>query len=147
MTQNDACALLDEDHRKVERLFADYQAAGDRSKKNELAQTICTELTVHAQIEEEIFYPPFRQATGDNDMVDEAEEEHQEARDLIAKIEAADAPDALIAQLQKAIDHHVKEEREEMFPKARSTAGLDLMALRRQLESRKAELMASHQAG
>ena len=83
MTQQDACTLLDSDHQKVERLFAEYQSAGgDSSRKSELAQTICQELTVHATIEEEIFYPAFRQATGDNNLVDEAEEEHQDAKDL-----------------------------------------------------------------
>jgi iron-sulfur cluster repair protein YtfE (RIC family) len=148
MTLNDACALLDDDHKKVERLFADYEAAGsDTTKKSQLAQAICMELTVHASLEEEIFYPPFRQATGDDDMVDEAEEEHQEARDLIAQIEGSHAPDdALVTELQEAVEHHVKEERDEMFPKARSTPALDLMDLRRRLEARKMELLTSYQA-
>lgn len=85
MTQKDACALLDSDHEKVERLFAEYQSAGsDTLKKSQLAQAICMELTVHTTIEEEIFYPAFRKAARDNKLVDEAEKEHHEARDLIA---------------------------------------------------------------
>ena len=143
MAQQDACALLDSDHQKVERLFAEYQSAGsDLDKKSRLAQTICNELTVHATIEEEIFYPAFRKASGDDDMVDEAETEHQEAKDLITEIEDAEQMDPLVAQLQKAIEHHVKEEREEMFPKARAASGLDLVALGAQLMARKAELAA-----
>lgn len=147
MPQQDACELLDSDHQKVERLFAEYQSAGnDQTKKSRLAQTICSELIVHATIEEEIFYPAFRKAVGDTGMVDEAEQEHQEARDLISEIEDAEQMDPLMAELQKAIEHHVKEERSEMFPKARKTSGLDLAALAKQLESRKRELMAGSQA-
>lgn len=147
MPQQDACALLDSDHEKVERLFAEYKAAGnDRDKKSKLAQTICQELTVHATIEEEIFYPAFRKATGDAEMIDEAEDEHQEAKDLITEIEDAKEMDPLMAELEDAITHHVKEEREEMFPKARKTKGLDLVALAGELEARKSELMAGSQA-
>lgn len=146
MPQQDACALLDNDHQKVERLFAEYQSAGnDQTRKSRLAQTICLELTVHATIEEEIFYPAFRKATGEDEMIDEAEQEHQEARDLITEIEDAEQMDPLIAKLQKAIEHHVREERDEIFPKARKTSGLDLMALGARLESRKRELMSGSQ--
>jgi hemerythrin superfamily protein len=146
MSQQDACALLDSDHRRVEKMFADYQSADDKSEKSRLAQAICQALVVHSTIEEEIFYPAFRKAAGDDDMVDEAEDEHQEARDLITEIEDAEQMDPLMARLQEAIEHHVSEEREEMFPKARELPGLDLMALGAQLESRKRELMAGSDA-
>jgi hemerythrin superfamily protein len=145
MTQQDACTLLDTDHQKVERLFTEYQSAQDATKKSQLAQEICMELTVHAIIEEEIFYPAFVAATRDDDLVEEAQEEHQQAKDLIAEIEDGDKIDALMARLQKAIEHHVKDERTEMFPKARKAAGMDLMALAAQLETRKQELMANYQ--
>jgi hemerythrin superfamily protein len=145
MTQQDACTLLDTDHQKVERLFTEYQSAQDASKKSQLAQKICMELTVHAIIEEEIFYPAFLAATRDDDLVEEAQEEHQQAKDLSAEIEDGDKIDALMARLQKAIEHHVKDERTEMFPKARKAAGMDLMALAAQLETRKQELMANYQ--
>ena len=144
MTQQDACTLLDADHQKVERLFTEYQSAQNASKKPELAQEICMELTVHATIEEEIFYPAFRAATRDDRLVDEAQDEHQEAKDLIAQIEDGDKIGALMARLQKAVEHHVQEERTEMFPKARKTGGMDLMALGAQLEARKQELMANY---
>ena len=145
MTQQDACTLLDTDHQKVERLFTEYQSAQNASRKSQLAQEICMELTVHATIEEEIFYPAFRAATRDDKLVEDAQEEHQQAKDLIAEIEDGDKIDPLMAQLQKAIEHHVKDERTEMFPKARKAAGMDLGALAAQLESRKNELMANFQ--
>ncbi len=146
MPQQDACTLLDADHQKVEKLFAQYQAAGnDLPTKSRLAQAICLELTVHATIEEEIFYPALREASGDSKMVDEAEKEHGEARDLITEIEDAEQMDPLMARLQQAVEHHVKEERGQMFARARGIAGLDLMALGAQLENRKRELMAGAQ--
>ena len=144
MPAQDACDLLDADHRKVEMLFGQYRAA-DASQKPDLAQQICMELVVHATIEEEIFYPAFRQATKEDGMVDEAEQEHDEAKDLIAEIEDAEATDALMRQLQEAIEHHVDEERKEMFPKARKATGLDLVQLGAKLQARKTELMANVQ--
>jgi iron-sulfur cluster repair protein YtfE (RIC family) len=141
MPQTDAIAMLDEDHQRVEQLFADFQAATDPSQKLTVAQLICMELTVHAQLEEEIFYPAYQQATGDQDLVQEAQEEHQEAKDLIAQIEGNQQPDALVLELQQAIEHHVQEEREEMFPKARKAQGLDLAGLAQQMEQRKVALV------
>ena len=146
----DACDLLDADHIAVKHLFVDYarQAvampaeAGDRQA---LAERICQELTVHAQIEEEIFYPALRQATGADELLDEAEAEHQQAKDLIARIQGMHAPDPamdeLVAQLARAIEHHVKEERDQLFTKARATPGLDLVALAGKLKARQEELM------
>ena len=146
MTQKDACALLDGDYEKVERLFAEYKSAGsDQSRKSDLAQAICIELSVHAALEEEIFYPALRKAAGDNKLVDEVEKEHHEARDLISEIEDAEQMDPLMARLQEIIEHLVKEEREEMFPKARTASGLDLMALASLMERRRAALMAGYE--
>jgi hemerythrin superfamily protein len=147
MAQQDAIALLDADHMHVEQLFAEYQTAGDdQERKRQVADQICQELTVHAQIEEEIFYPAVRRATGDNQMVDDAEKEHDNARELINVIEAGPYDDETMTKLQRVIEHHVKEEREEMFDHARRTPGLDLMQLGQQLEQRKSELMAGHTA-
>jgi len=102
---------------------------------------------VHAQIEEEIFYPALRQAVpAAADVLDEAEEEHAQAKSLIAQIRAlraADpAADALVAELARAIEDHVKEERDELFPKARSASGMDLVALAQRLKERQRELAA-----
>ncbi len=151
--QKDACDLLDADHRAVKKMFKEYEeltsskARGAAQKKMDLARQICRELTVHAQIEEEIFYLALRENMKDTDLLDEAEVEHQSAKDLIAQIEsAAEADemfDAKVKVLGEYIDHHVKEERGEIFPKARSARRLDLVAMRDELETRKEELMAA----
>jgi hemerythrin-like domain-containing protein len=154
--EKDACDLLDTDHKAVKRMFKEYEElTGSRArsamqKKMDLAHQICHELTVHAQIEEEIFYPALREAIKDTDMLAEAEVEHQTAKDLIAQIEAmADADemfDAKVKVLGEYIDHHVKEERNEIFPKARSARKLDLIAMRDELQARKDELVAEMEA-
>jgi hemerythrin-like domain-containing protein len=150
-TPKDACDLLDADHRAVKKLFKEYEElAGSRARtatqrKLELAREICQELTVHAQIEEEIFYPALREAIKDTDLLAEAEVEHQTAKDLIAQIESVSEPDemfdAKVTVLGEYIDHHVKEERNEIFPKARAARKLDLVAMRDELAARKEELM------
>lgn len=142
MTQQDACTLLDDDHNEVARMFAQYKAAHDASKQELIASRICQELLVHMQIEEEIFYPAFQKATGDQQLLADANKEHAQARELIASIQAARHDAKLMLELEDAIQHHVNDEREKMFPKARKTQGLDLMALAQQLEARKSELTA-----
>lgn len=147
----DACSLLDADHRKVKKMFGEYEtltnskSATAGEKKRELAKEICLELTVHARIEEEIFYPALREAIKETDLLDEAEVEHGTAKDLIAQLEeATDADemfDAKVKVLGEYIDHHVKEERNEIFVKARAAKELDLVAMRDQLTTRKEELM------
>jgi hemerythrin-like domain-containing protein len=148
----DACDLLDADHRNVKKMFKEYEELTDSrgrnsaQKKMELAQQICMELTVHARIEEEIFYPALRDAIKDTDLLDEATVEHQSAKDLIAQIEsgseADDMFDAKVKVLGEYVDHHIKEEKNEIFPKARAARKLDLMAMRDELETRKEELMS-----
>ena len=148
----DACSLLDADHRKVKKMFKDYEtltgsrAASASQKKRDLANEICMELSVHAQVEEEIFYPALRAAIKATDLLDEAEVEHGTAKDLIAQLqEAADVDDmfdAKVKVLGEYIDHHVKEERNEIFVKARAARGLDLVAMRAELEARKEELLS-----
>jgi hemerythrin superfamily protein len=148
----DACDLLDADHKAVRKLFREYEelseskARGAIQKKMDLAQQICHELTVHAQIEEEIFYPAVREAIKEKDTIAEAAVEHQTAKDLIAQIEGMSEPgemfDAKVRVLGEYIDHHIKEERGEIFPKARASRKLDLMAMRDELEARKEELMS-----
>ena len=144
--QDDATALLDEDHNKVIRLFEMYKDAREEAPRRVLAQQICQELLVHMQIEEEIFYPAFRKATNDEEVLQDAEEEHEEARKMIARIEQAPTDARLMLELEDAILHHVNDEREDMFPEARKAKGLDLMQLARQLQARKSELMAGHPA-
>lgn len=148
--KKDACDLLDADHKAVKKMFMEYEelteAGGNtKEKKRVLAERICNELTVHAQIEEEIFYPAIRKAIKDELMMNEAQVEHTSAKDLIAQIQSmtpADAMfDAKVTVLGEYIDHHVKEERTEMFPKARASK-VDLVAMREVLQNRKEELMA-----
>ena len=152
----DACSLLDADHRAVKKLFNQYdELAGSKAKssiekRRELAERICMELTVHAQIEEEIFYPAVRAAIKEQDLLDEATVEHASAKDLIAQIQSTsevdDMFDAKVKVLGEYIDHHVKEERNEMFPKARASK-LDLVDMRDELQARKEELMAEAMEG
>ena len=155
-TGKDACDLLDADHKAVKKMFKEYEElTNSRSrsagqKKMDLAHRICQELKVHAQIEEEIFYPALRGAIKETDLIDEADVEHASAKDLIAQIEAAgeadDMFDARVKVLGEYIDHHVKEERTEMFPKARAARKLDLVAMRDELEARKEELKGEMEA-
>ena len=141
----DAIQLLRADHRKVQGLFDQFEKARGDDKKAELAQEICAELKVHAQIEEEIFYPAARKALKEQDLIDEAAVEHASAKDLIAQIEQARTGDELfdakVTVLGEYIKHHVKEEQNELFPQVKKTK-LDLKALGRELAERKDALTA-----
>jgi len=149
----DALDLLDADHRAVRQLFQDYRklAANDapEARRKALAEQICMELTIHAKLEEELFYPPVREAIRDDDLMDEAEVEHAAARDLIVQILSMDPHeelyDAKVTVLGEYIEHHVREEREEMFPKARRS-GIDLLRLGERLRERRRELEAVPEA-
>ena len=111
----------------LEGLMALHEAGekGSEDMKQELIDSVCAALTVHMQIEEEIFYPAFGRATGDDKLLQEGEREHREARELIAKVDAEPANGKLMLELEDAILHHVNDEREKMFPKARS-AGMNV---------------------
>lgn len=144
----DAIELLEQDHADVKDLFDQYDELADNegseADKQAIAQEICTMLTVHATIEEELFYPAARDALKEDDLVDEAVVEHASAKDLIAQIEGMepndDLYDAKVKVLGELIDHHVEEEEGEMFPKVRNT-GLDLQVLGLAMASRKEELL------
>ena len=151
----EATALLKADHKAVDLLFQQYEAARSSTKKKALASSlaknkpivsqICTELTVHAQIEEEIFYPPVQAELKDKELIPEAIVEHATLKDLIAQIEDGNPEDALydakVKVLSEYVKHHVKEEQNELFPKVKASK-LDLYALGEQLAQRKEELMA-----
>ena len=143
----EALDLLTADHNRVRGLFTRFQAAEENpGEMATLAQKIITELEVHTQIEEEIFYPAFLEATQEEDIHHEAEVEHNGAKRLIAEIEASgpddDYYDAKVKVLSEMITHHVNEEekRDGMFAKARKSE-MDLEALGERLAARKAELM------
>ena len=135
----DAVTLLKQDHDDVNRMFEEFESA-DEDRKFELAAEICQALTVHATIEEEIFYPAARRAGIDADLLDEADIEHASAKELIAQIEGGnpddDHYDAKVKVLGEYITHHVVEEHTEMFPKCRRS-GMDLVGLRGEMEARK----------
>ena len=141
----DAIALLKKDHRTVEDLFADFEKASGDSRKQKLATQICLELSVHAQIEEEIFYPAC-EGKVDEDLLKESYVEHDGAKVMIAEIMAGEPSDEFfdskVKVLSEEIEHHVQEEEKRMeglFAQARK-AGLDMDALGEQLAARKTEL-------
>lgn len=144
----DAIAMLMEDHKKVRKLFKEFEKLKESSdsngKKSELVTQICNELTIHAQIEEEIFYPAVRDAIDEDDLMDEAEEEHLSAKDLIAQLEdmqpGDDHYDAKVTVLGEYVDHHIDEEQEQMFPKVKrekvdtAILGVQMMQLKNELQ-------------
>ena len=146
----DAIALLKSDHRKVEDLFADFQKASAERRKEAIAQQICMELSIHAKIEEEIFYPAC-EGKVEEDLLKESFVEHDAAKLMIAEIEAANGEsddffDAKVKVLQEEIEHHVEEEEKRMeglFAQARK-AGLDMDALGEELAARKDVLTAQY---
>jgi hemerythrin superfamily protein len=144
----DAIKLLKDDHKEVKAWFEAFDKTDDDAKKQELADKICKALTVHAQIEEEIFYPAAYEALDEegDDMLDEAEVEHASAKELIAQIEASKVGeplfDAKVTVLGEYINHHVEEEESELFPECRAS-DMDLKELGTRLAARKAELMAA----
>jgi len=147
-TNENAVALLKADHRKVEGLFESFERARTEDRKQALVEQICTELMVHATIEEEIFYPACKGKIEDEELLDEAYVEHDGAKVLIAELLQASPShefyDAKVKVLSELIKHHVKEEEmrsEGLFAEARD-AGVDLEDLGERLKARKAQLLA-----
>jgi hemerythrin superfamily protein len=145
----DAIAALTADHKKVKALFAEFKRLkeqDDAQEKAELVSRICMELKVHAEIEEEVFYPAVRKQIDDEDLMDEALVEHASAKELIAQLEEMDPEDELydakVTVLGEQIDHHVKEEEGEMFPKAKK-AKVNTPELAAQMAERKAAVQAA----
>jgi len=142
----DAVALLRADHKKVSELFEEFETSRSSAKKKALVAQICEELTVHAELEEEIFYPAVKAALKDKELVPEAVVEHASIKDLIAQVEGADPDgeeyDAKVKVMSEYVKHHVKEEQNEMFPKVQGTR-LDLVALRDEMLARKEELLGA----
>jgi len=145
----DAIALLKSDHRKVEGLFADYEAAKGDARKKALAEQICMELTIHTRIEEDVFYPACKGGV-DEALLNEAYVEHDGAKVLIAEIEAGGPDerfyDTKVKVLSEMIEHHVEEEEkrvEGMFSQARK-AGLDMDGLGERMAEEKHRLQATY---
>ena len=147
-TITDAIAMLEADHKKAQKAFKDFEKLKETDKRREktaIVQQTCADLTVHMKVEEEIFYPAVRKAIQDGDLMDEASVEHAGAKSLIAQLSSMqsgdDLYDAKFTVLGENINHHVKEEQDEMFPKVRK-AKLDLIVLGQQIAQRKAQLMS-----
>lgn len=141
----DAIALLKADHEAVSQLFAEYEKTRSVPNKKALVAEICTALTVHARIEEEIFYPAVKTALKDKLLVPEATVEHGSVKELIAQLEGAEPDgemyDAKVKVLSEYVKHHVKEEQNEMFPKVKASA-LDMVELGARMAARKDALLA-----
>lgn len=142
-TATDALSLLREDHEKVKKAFREFEKLGDQaySSKKKLAENICRDLEQHTKIEEEIFYPAFQRKTkGEKSLVNEAVVEHGTAKDMIRQIRKMDAKDELFSAKVKVlgeyVNHHIKEEEEEMFPQLEK-ANIDLLALGEKMAERK----------
>jgi hemerythrin superfamily protein len=142
----EATAILRADHKLVSDLFEQYEKSRSPEKKKELVAQICKELTIHAQVEEEIFYPAVQAALKDHELIPEATVEHATLKDLIAQVEGLEPDgemfDAKIKVMSEYVKHHVKEEQNEIFPKARATS-LDMTELGDQIMARKQELMGA----
>jgi len=149
----DAVTLLSSDHAEVKQMFEEYrqlvQNDADDDRRGELAGRICSALTVHAEIEEDIFYPALRERLEDDLALDQAEVEHAIARDLVEQIEAMEPDDALfdarVLVLAEYVEHHVQEEESEIFPQAEKS-GIDLEELGAELAERRHELRAELEA-
>jgi hemerythrin superfamily protein len=150
----DAIALLLADHKRVKALFKEFAAArkdeDDTERKRDLVAQVCRALRIHTELEEEIFYPAVREQIGDSDLMDEALVEHAGAKELVRQLEGMDPEDELydakVTVLGEQIDHHVKEEEGEMFPKAKK-AKVDTAELGTQMAQRKAALEESLDEG
>ena len=144
----DAIHLLKEDHAKVKGLFEDFENTEDQKEQQDIAGKVIQELTIHAEIEEEIFYPAVREAIEESDIMDEAEEEHHVAKVLMEELKHMDSSNehfaAKFTVLAENVRHHIKEEEGDMLPKAKK-ADLDMEQLGQQMMERKQELM--HQMG
>jgi hemerythrin superfamily protein len=144
-TTNDALSLLIKDHKDVKEMFEQFDGLSDGSKatKKKVADQICQALTVHTQLEEKIFYPAVREAISDEDLIAEALVEHASAKKLIEQIQDMEADDDLydakVKVLSEQVEHHVREEEDEMFPKVRKT-NLDISALGEKMMALKEQL-------
>ena len=145
---NPVLAMLKDDHKKVKGLFEEYKSANSR-KQQEIAGTVVQELEVHAALEEKLIYPAIREQIEEDELMNEATEEHHLVHVLVGELKKLDASDesfmAKFTVLGELVKHHVKEEESEMFPKAQK-AEIDWEALRDEVRERKEELTARRMA-
>jgi hemerythrin superfamily protein len=147
----DALDLLMQDHREVESLFRELESLkeDDADEAGQIIETVSMELTIHDRLETEIFYPAIRGAAASEeieDLLEDAEADHETVRDLIEKLDDMDEDDekrdAYFTDLSENVKHHVETEEAELFPKLKELKGLDLVAVGAEMQKRKVELMA-----
>jgi uncharacterized membrane protein len=150
MSLHNAVAMIKEDHRRVERLYQDYQRLdGQPAEQQPVVEHICHELEIHAKLEEDIFYPAVQARVREDGpaLVTEAIKEHKEMKRLIGQLQSGGVADAdynkTVHQLMRGVQHHVREEEEELLPRAEQQLGNSLEQLGRQMQQRKQELMAA----
>lgn len=143
--QKEAIGSLLNDHRKVDKLFKDFEKAKSTEEKEQIARTVCNELAVHAVLEEELFYPAVREINPEkfSELLNEAKVEHESAKALIAQITSMTPEDELfdarVTVLGEYVRHHVKEEEEQLFPKIIDEK-CDLRAVAKEMDARRPEL-------
>jgi hypothetical protein len=143
-----ATQLIRRDHKKVEGLFDKFQQSKSENSKKRLVEQVIQELEVHAKVEEEIFYPAVKKQLGEEDLVEEAKQEHQQMKDILRELKKMNGQDEELeekfSELVECVKHHVEEEEGEMLPKAEQSE-LDLTELGDELSERKKELMQQMQ--
>jgi hemerythrin superfamily protein len=154
-SERSAIEMLTQDHKRVQKLFKDFEKV-DRSDDEgirELVETACLELQIHSMLEEEIFYPAVRARAADDeqeDLLNEAEVEHETVDELIAKLHALESDDpmycAYFTVLAEYVKHHIKEEEHALFPKVEEM-DLDLSQLGEDMRLRREELFAEMERG
>ncbi len=137
--------MLRKDHKKVKGLFEEFEQAGDATAKQRIVETVLTELGVHSKLEEELIYPAIRAEIDNDDLMDEALEEHHVVHGLLVELKkmkpSDERYDAKFTVLAESVRHHIKEEESEMFPKAEDCE-IDWDALCSQVVKRKEQLVA-----
>ena len=128
MAQNNVIDMLTEDHKQVNAMFESYDEGADPERRDRLVHEIIQSLKTHARIEEDVLYPYIRaEVPGGSQLMDEAEQEHQEAKDAIARLSELSPDDAefneAFATLKSGVQHHVQEEERDVFPKLAEAAG------------------------
>lgn len=155
-SERGAIDLLSQDHKRIHKLFKDFEKAGrdDADTVRELVETACLELQIHSMLEEEIFYPAIRAQSDEQqheDMMNRSEVEHESIDELIAKLHALQPDDpmyyAYFSVLADHVRHHIRQEEQTLFPAAQNMSGLDMNALGESMRLRREELFAEMEQG
>lgn len=146
-SMSDPIQTLTEDHRRVEQLFQQYEQASSTQQKQQISQQVFKELSVHSQLEKDIFYPAMREAGDEKDekLVEHSYHDHAEAEQLIAQLKSMSPGDSqfdtTFKKLKDAVLDHAKEEEDQMFPDAKKYIGDRLPEVGREMEKARQDLM------